>query len=94
MRFKVGELAIIAVDAGGNGHEGLVVEIAKVGPMRIFTQRSDGVFTILTMDYQVSIEGVCPLDGDWFVWDWELRKIDPPAEPAELTKTEEQEMNA
>lgn len=92
MRFKVGELAIIAVDAGGNGHEGQMVEIVEVGPM--WMMPNDGSLKPLLMDYQVNIEGEHPLNGKWFVWDWELRKIDPPAEPAELTRTEEQEMKA
>lgn len=85
MRFKVGEMAMVAVDLSGKGREGSVVTILEVGP--IYVRKKDG--TVKKWDYKTT-----PVfeDEKWcYAWDIELRKIDPPAEPASLTREEEKE---
>jgi hypothetical protein len=88
LRFKVGELAIVAVDIHGGGAAGNIVEILKVGPIACWA--SDGIFG--TFDYETSSPR-----KEWesaFCMDIELRKIDPPAEPASLKRHEECEAAA
>lgn len=82
MRFKVGEMAIVAVDLSGNGCEGSVVEILEVGPF--VSQYNGKVYDYKTTSpHRHWIYACC--------WDIELRKIDPPAEPVSLTRQEEVE---
>jgi hypothetical protein len=83
MRFKVGELAIIAVDIDGNGHDGKIVEIISVGPMPVRTKSHPG--EVWMADYQVELDGA----DNWYVKDIELRKINDPGE--ELSDEEELE---
>ena len=79
LRFKVGELALIAEALPhyrpvGPGSIGFIVEI---GPVDDLGDR---------FDYAVD----CP-ESSWVLGfnDHQLRKIDPPAEPVEMTRAEE-----
>ena len=80
MRFKVGELALVAISA--HGHQGKTVCIVQVGPCR-FTDISSGKTYV--RDYRTDDGAAANL----FVDDWQLRKIDPPAEPKCLIRSEE-----
>jgi hypothetical protein len=82
LRFKVGEMAIVAVDIGGNGCQGSIVEILEVGPLEEFNHKGEKK----RYNYRTS----SPHKG-WEVGlclDIELRKIDPPAEPASISRLE------
>lgn len=87
LRFKVGELAIIAVASPEN--VGKIVQIDAVGPFASFDSipwRGGRRYALVDCDYFI---------GDqWIAHDWQLRKLDPPAEPASLTSTEECEVVA
>jgi hypothetical protein len=83
LRFKVGEMAIYAVPCCEECMPvvGDIFKIDECGP----TNDGDGV----PVDYMISNE---EREGPCF--DWQLRKIDPPAEPASLTRHEECEVAA
>lgn len=86
LRFEVGELAVIAADVCGEGCEGSIVEILEVGPLWDWTH----VGTYERFDYKTT----SPKPEEWdygLVYDIELRKLNPPAEPASLTRVEEPE---
>ena len=78
LRFKTGDLArfVVARYVEGISDVGKVVEIAFVGCVSNHGN---------LMDY------ACYLDGKpWgSVYDWQLQPINPPAEPASLTRSEE-----
>jgi hypothetical protein len=97
LRFKVGELAIVAVGRGKKSLRliGEEVRIHCVGPFR----SGD---TFLPSD-PTKLWGQALQDGDYactsslggfMAMDWQLRKIDPPAEPASLTHQVEEEIAA
>jgi hypothetical protein len=91
LRFKVGELAIfvVAVYDSGVQHQGKTVEIVEVGPWSAGTLLKKWVMKRKT-DYLIRTA-----DGyHGAVVDWQLRKIDPPAEPAGLTRDTECEVEA
>ena len=71
LRFKVGELALIAE---------ALPHYRPVGPRSIVDDLGD------RFDYAVD----CP-ESSWVLGfnDHQLRKIDPPAEPVEMTRVEE-----
>lgn len=87
LRFTVDELAIFAVPSApaGIGREGAVITIAAVGPFRCgdwigdidVTPRASGDYIIRWPDENLSVFN-----------DWQLRKLDPPAEPKKLRRTE------
>lgn len=96
LRFKVGDLAILAfaTDPSGIGSEGEVVEIYSAGPY----QPGDrvpirGVARRIgkACDYVIRFSGTN--DGG-ICHDYQLRKIDPPAEPESLTRENECEVTA
>jgi hypothetical protein len=80
LRFKVGELALIAFDLGDNGNQGKVVEITEVGPVQILVMdKVTGLYRHEMVDYR------CVLEDEpwWCVDDIELVKLnDPDAEVA------------
>lgn len=86
LRFKVGEMAIVAV-AMNPVNQGKVVEIIAVGPFKA------GHRVVVNGVRRRSLE-----DCDYFLdqsppgglaHDYQLRKIDPPAEPESITRREE-----
>ena len=92
LRFEAGEMAIFAVAMfpSAFGHQGEQVEVLHRGPfgagslvtIRGYTWRIDR-----DVDYAIGWR-----DGYiGCVRDWQLRKINPPAEPATLTRREEVE---
>lgn len=79
LRFKAGEMAIVAADISGNGCEGSTVEILEVGPF--IGLKSGKVYDYVTSSPR----------PDWptaYCWDIELRKIDPPEEPVSMHREE------
>lgn len=89
LRFKVGELAVLAVSAK---YLGKIVEILAVGPYRAGQIYDIGLKQpmrcIQNADYVIDQR-----DGKWItVQDWRLRKLDPPAEPKTMTVAEEVEV--
>lgn len=80
LRFKVGELAIVACDLNGEGWEGSCIEIIDVGPF--WSPRDERWYDYVTSN---------PDDEHDELWamDIELRKLDPPAEPKTMTVVEE-----
>lgn len=78
LRFKVGEMAIFAVAAHAIGIPlmGTVVEVTKAG--RLFGIDGPGDYEVLSHNAK---RGLC--------FDWQLRKLDRPAEPASLTRESE-----
>ena len=92
LRFKVGELAIIAC-AIHPENQGKVVEILAVGPYQIgdiVVHPSGAQVEILSnTDYFIDVE--LP---NCTAKDYQLRKIDPPTEPASLTRESECEVEA
>lgn len=82
MRFVVGELAVVAVDANGNLPIGEIVEIIAVGPMRVYPYDNSPA---ALYDYRVNWRG----EDDWYCLDLDLRKLNPPSEPASLIRQTE-----
>jgi len=97
LRFKVGEFAIYAVsiDAKSGPYVGCLCEVFRVGPFhqgeRIQLPRLYGweARSDIDCDYVVEFPDLYAA-----VHDWQLRKIDPPAEPASLTCDSECEATA
>jgi hypothetical protein len=83
LRFGVGELAIYAVpwDEECLPVAGHIFKVDEVGPL----EDGDGVL----VDYMISNE-----EHEGSCYDWQLRKIDPPAEPASLTRESDVEVTA
>lgn len=87
LRFQQGEMAICT--ACHPALEGQQVEITAVGPFKagdIVT----GLKLVKDADYLVSGR----LSAAAGARDWQLRKINPPEEPASLTRTNEEEITA
>ena len=83
LRFKVGELALFAVARTGDGQHwvGEVVQVIAVGAL---------TRSLAIVDY-----GVESPDGETGgCYDWQLRKLDPPAEPLSLTRQQPEELTA
>lgn len=92
MRFQVGEMARVVV-ALRPGNQGTVREIALVGPFKAgtivdhpcggriqFENDTDYVFNEINED------------GRWrAAKDWQLAKLDPPAEPVALTRRKDRD---
>lgn len=91
-RFKIGDLAKLVV-CKGVVPRGSIVEVAVVRPEfgKIYGI-GDRLHKIHkpNMDYAV----LYGADGNLYVvYDWQLAPLDPPAEPASLTRREELEEN-
>lgn len=83
MRFKVGEIAIVAVP----------LDISNLGKMVTIQEirsrpRCEPKRPVAT-DYDIQMDGKV-----YCCADWQLRKINPPEEPASLTRTNEKEITA
>lgn len=86
MRFQVGEMAILAVVISPRymPYRNQQCEVIEVGPFPIGTPTQTGSTTTVS-DYHVQFaDGMSIL-----VRDWQLRKINPPEEPASLTRHKE-----
>jgi hypothetical protein len=85
MRFQVGELARIVVEAEFPEVVGKTVEILEAGEIRTDSGR--------VFDYETSCPDGQTLNEDelWVAMDWQLQKINPPDEPISLTRSEEVE---
>lgn len=83
MRFKQGELVlfVIATTPAGVPFVGEVVEISKVGPCDAYSYGDPA--KRVRVDYTVTVPGGTLLGA----MDYQLRKLDPPNEPASLTRT-------
>jgi len=81
LRFKVGELAIYAVPWSPrcNPYVGQQCEVIKAGHVCVI----EGVF----VDYDLLFSDGIKIAA----YDWQLRKLDPPAEPESITRREEVE---
>lgn len=84
LRFKVGDPAVFAVARTVHGipHAGSVCEVSMAGDIL----SACGEWT----DYEIKFAdgaGLC-------VMDYQLRKLDPPAEPESLTRQQEEELPA
>jgi hypothetical protein len=92
LRFKVGDMALVAV-AMNPKNLGDVVQILAIGPYRIgdvvIGPHGGPVLLRTSADYFVDGRSICQT-----AFDWQLRKLDPPAEPASLTRTKECEVTA
>lgn len=94
MRFCEGELAkfVVASTTIGLLYVGNVVEIAAVGPYKKgcrITFKGKDFITKNNTDYLcVMLDHVNPIT----VHDWQLQKLDPPVEPASMTRKEELEV--
>lgn len=80
MRFKIGDLAKVAVSS--NGNFGKIVSVLEVDPGP-YINRKTGIMD--RRDYR------CECDGAERVhfFDWQLQPINPPREPKSLTRPEE-----
>jgi hypothetical protein len=91
LRFAVGESAVIAISASGS--RGKIVEILAVGPFKEgdVVRTPDGELRTCTHEADYVATHVSPTPERPFalVRDYKLRKIDPPAEPASLTRRSE-----
>lgn len=86
MRFQIGEMAIFAVVVNPRymQYRNQQCEVLEVGPFPIGTPTQTGPTTAVS-DYHVQFA-----DGmGILVLDWQLRKINPPEEPASMTHHEE-----
>lgn len=89
LRFKAGELAILAVstDDSATGCEGEIVEIYLVGPFVpgdvVLLEGVKRVRILKYSDYVIRWPGTTT---GGIVKDWQLRKIDPSAEPESITR--------
>lgn len=88
MRFKVGELAILCVSRLGLVRAGSIVEVMALSPRK--GEFSSGRLNDANGDYVIS-DG---RDEYFIVVDWQLRKLDPPAEPSALTRQHDEELTA
>jgi len=101
LRFKVGDLAVVAI-AEKAENIGRIVEIAAVGPFKTgdHVRLPCGGSCNFRPGYKDRADYV--LNARWklenehgLVWlvahDWQLRKLDPPAEPESLRRCEEVE---
>jgi hypothetical protein len=88
LRFKVGELAIIAVDIDGHGYEGSIVEILEVGPLLAMNTRRE----VKCYDYETS--SLSDASDRGLCWDIELRKLDQRGEPTSLVRESDCEVAA
>lgn len=88
MRFKVGDLAIFAVASDPSGISGIgqTIEIKEVGPFHQ-GERFRSLDKTVGHDCDYLIQ--CPDKNIGIVWDWQLRKINPPEEPRTMTHHEE-----
>jgi hypothetical protein len=90
LRFKVGELAILqfTTDQSAFGCEGDRVEIYAAGPFKpgdtVMIGREPAKIG-KAGDYVIRWSD----DSGGICFDWQLRKIDSPAEPASLTRESE-----
>ncbi|NII73240.1 hypothetical protein FHW84_001809 [Dyella sp. SG562] len=86
LRFKEGDLAIIAVVSEMHELRGRLCEVIAVGPWKhdeiAFGRPVNG-----GADYVVAVVG----GFEGCIHDWQLRKLDPPAEPESITRREEVE---
>jgi hypothetical protein len=97
LRFKVGELAIFAIarDISSQDHMGQQCEIYYIGPFqageRLAHPTMQGYTNVLAdADYVVVFaDGLAGAPKDY-----QLRKIDPPTEPAGLRRTDKIEVTA
>lgn len=82
LRFKAGELAMLVVVVHPENH-GRIIEIAAVGPFQI----GDLICTE-TRYFRCTRDCDYATADRWAtgVFDYQLRKIDPPAEPVSLTR--------
>lgn len=90
LRFKVGDVArfVVAIHPKSIPVIGTIVEITSVGPFQPGQSTNDGGVNgcPFQMDYVVSSPS-----GLGMAKDYQLQRIDPPAEPATLTRVEELE---
>ena len=94
LRFKVGELARVAITTKPE-NLGKIVEIYAVGPWElgdIATLPNGERYRITThCDYFFAHRGPTG-NRSWIDHDWRLQKLDPPAEPKTMTVMEEVEV--
>ena len=87
LRFRVGEMAELVVIRGPGSARfiGEVVPVVRIASGTDLRDSEGGAY-----DYDiVALHG-----AGVAVLDWQLRKIDPPTEPANLTRNEECEVTA
>jgi hypothetical protein len=91
LRFEVGDMAIYAIPtvAGANKWVGEVVEIVEVGPFAPNHRHAYNGKLASLKRHDYLCKHYTSLGG---VWDWQLRKIDLPDEPASLTRESECEV--
>lgn len=96
LRFKQGEIAIFAVanTSSGSAHVDSDIEVTAVGPFikgEIIRGKTRSAKAGANCDYLI----VMSIDGEeCMALDWQLRKKNPPKEPASLTHTNEEEITA
>lgn len=90
LRFKVGELAIMALCPSRDGDRAIgqtveVIAISVAPGQPVKASWGEWYFCRTGHDYVVQF----PNDSLMWCSDWQLRKIDPPAEPASLKRESE-----
>lgn len=95
MRFEVGEPAIFAVAASADqmndvGKQGTVEMIGPFHVGQLVTFKGNLRQVVFAGDYILMFDDVKGVIAK----DWQLRKIDPPAEPESLKRTEDLEVTA
>lgn len=86
--FEVGELATFAVATTAEGllHVGKIVEVVMIGPWPDFPETEGREYACNFPDD--------PTDPGSLVFGWQLRKLEPPEEPASLTRIHEEPLEA
>lgn len=85
MRFECGEIAIFMFGISTPKHDGMTCQVIEAE-----TRARDTYVGMLVSDYVVEMS-----NGDLRIcYDWQLRKLNPPAEPASLTRHSEQDVPA
>lgn len=90
LRFKVGELAIFMFARGEEGapFQGETCQVIDVGPWKAGDEWRPG-FKCFRKDSDYVIQ--MPQGAKGQCMDYQLRKLDPPAEPESITRREEVE---
>jgi hypothetical protein len=93
LRFKVGELAVFYIPRHPCGVSGIgrIVEVVEVGPIQQgqICQSTGKPLDVGPRDYIVQMDGFRGSCDDY-----QLRKLDPPAEPVSLTRIASEEIPA
>lgn len=91
MRFKLDELALVAVCSGRPEWVGRQCQVLNIGPFErdtIICVNGGRWLVQEDADYITEVQGV----SDFVTFrDWQLRKLDPPEEPQAMTKHKKEE---